>query len=101
MNIRDSRVINGIFRVKMRVLGVKFSKRKCLLFPAKSGIFEVYMRDFRAKYWYLRVANARVSGKSVVFKENCRGGRTAHARICDRTAPARTCAKGIFGGENA
>ena len=41
VNIRDSRVINGIFRVKMRVLGVKFSKRKCLLFGAKSGIFEV------------------------------------------------------------
>ena len=41
VNIRDSRVINGIFRVKMRVLGVKFSNRKCLLFGAKSGIFEV------------------------------------------------------------
>ena len=40
VNIRDSRVINGIFRVKMRVLGVKFSKRKCLLFGAKSDIFE-------------------------------------------------------------
>ena len=28
-------VKNGIFMVKMRVLGVKFSKRKCLLFGRK------------------------------------------------------------------
>ena len=32
LNIHDSRAKNGIFMVKMRVLGVKFSKRKCLLF---------------------------------------------------------------------
>ena len=41
LNMRGCRVINGVFRVKMRVLGVKFSKGKCLLFGAKSGIFEV------------------------------------------------------------
>ena len=35
VNLRDSRAKNGIFMVKMRVLGVKFSKRKCLLFGRK------------------------------------------------------------------
>ena len=35
LNIHDSRAKNGIFMVKMRVLGVKFSKRKCLLFGRK------------------------------------------------------------------
>ena len=32
VNIRDSSAKNGIFMVKMCVLGVKFPKRKCLLF---------------------------------------------------------------------
>ena len=39
------------------------------------------MRDFQAKAF---------------FEENSHGGSTAYARICDRTAHARTCAQGIF-----
>ena len=32
VNVCDSSAKNGIFMVKMCVFGVKFSKRKCLLF---------------------------------------------------------------------